>query len=146
MKIYIAGAYVARDAIADIVVPVFNGHEIVSHWLFGSRAVTPGTIGTSPDRSDEQVTKAALKDLEEVASADAFVMLASSYLATIVPLGTRELDLHTGGRHVEMGFALARGIPVIIVGDPENIFARTLSATCVDTPASAVDLLRFAVV
>lgn len=129
MKLYLAAPYAARDYIREQVAPrlAAEGHEMTSEWLLATRAITPATLGTSAATSDADVMYHAGKDLEEVRAADVLVHFTASYLKSRLSwLNDAEHNLHSGGRHVETGYALALGKSVIVMGQPENIFQRGL--------------------
>lgn len=54
----------------------------------------------------------------DIKLSDLLVLLTESASALVGGTAT------SGGRHVETGFALALGKPVIVVGAPENVFHR----------------------
>lgn len=56
----------------------------------------------------------AQMDLDDVRAADALVL--------IKPKDSHRVT--TGGHHVETGVALERGIPIVLLGDAENVFHR----------------------
>jgi hypothetical protein len=79
-----------------------RGHVCTARWIldanFGRRA-------------DEQAKmEAAVMDLEDVSAAKDGLILLSENEGVMVP----------GGKHVEMGFALAKGYPVYVIGRLEN--------------------------
>jgi hypothetical protein len=124
MRIYIAGAYAARDVLrGEKEFFEAKGHTVTSTWLQGTRAITPGTVGTSPESSLADVKQHAIDDLAQVAESDAVVLYTAEALVRLEP-SLAEALLTSGGRHVEMGYALAMGIPVVVVGPQENIFQR----------------------
>jgi nucleoside 2-deoxyribosyltransferase len=98
MRAYIAAPYPERDqAIRIMRMLELQGIEVTSTWL------------RSPDTlSDEH----ARVDLADVARADVLVALN--------PESWNERG--TGGRHVEFGYALALGKPIVLVGERSNIF------------------------
>ncbi len=118
MKIYVAGPASAREEL-QVYAAAFAqaGHEITSRWLD-----VPSGVGAVLDLSDSEVQRLVGRDLADVAIADTLVMFVPNQDV---------LFGHTGGRHVEVGFALALEIPVIVVGLPENIFHR---GACVIVP------------
>lgn len=128
MKLYLAAPYAARDYVREYSAPYLTeqGHTLTSEWLKASRAITPGTLGTSPATSDAEVMYHAGKDLEEVLAADVLVHFTASYLVARTRLDPLAHNLHSGGRHVETGYALAHHKSVIVLGQPENIFMRGL--------------------
>ena len=128
MKLYLAAPYAARDWVREVAVPQFTkaGHTYTSEWLLATRAITPATLGTSPATSDADVMYHAGKDLEEVLAADVLVHFTADYLVARTRLDPLRDNLHSGGRHVETGYALAHHKSVIVLGQPENIFQRGL--------------------
>jgi hypothetical protein len=124
VKIYIAAPFAARD-IGVLAAQQLQraGHECTSSWLLSTRSITDTTIGASWDTSDEVVREHALGDLDDIKRADAVIHLTAEYA---LEHGAPDLRLHTGGRHVEVGFALAAGKIVVSVGIPENVFQRGL--------------------
>lgn len=101
MKVYVAAMYGKRDYARDHVAAVLReaGHEVTARWLWEDEP--PGSERES-----------AVKDLEDVARADAIVLLTN-------PIGTKYSG---GGRHVEFGYALALGKHCFTVGEHETIF------------------------
>lgn len=86
----------ARDRFTDL------GYVVTSTW-----------IDVEPDEEDVSWavrTEAARQCLREVDAADIFVHVTSAP------------ELGHGGRHVELGYALARGKTVWRAGDKSNIF------------------------
>lgn len=108
MKVYIAAPYPLRDKAATMMrVLELKGIEVTSRWL-----KAPDTM------CDEH----ARKDLDDVAAAD--LLLAFN------PDGWGEKG--TGGRHVEFGYALALGKPILLVGERTNIFHHLSNVTQID--------------
>lgn len=100
MKIYLASMFSRREEMeghADRLKEV--GHEITARWVYG------GEEGLS-------LQQIALLDLEDIDKAD--MVLSFTH-----PKGTMTKG---GGRHVEFGYALARGKQVALIGDRENVF------------------------
>lgn len=153
MKVYIAGAYCYRDVIRKRVVPILNrlGHEVTSGWLEGTRPITDGTIGASLDRPTEKVKEAAEGDFYDIDNSDVVLLLTAHSMIRLESAGeendftlpTRETDhrMHTGGRHVESGYALSQGLPVVVAGPPENVFQRTAMKWC-GSLAEALDYIN----
>ena len=129
MRIYIAAPYAARAQVADAATFLAeHGHECTSTWKDGSREIHDGTVGTSAVSTDEEVTKHAGGDLKDIKDSDLLVAFTSEYVTRTQDIPERWL--HTGGRHVEMGYALALELPIIVVGTPENVFQR--AAFCLE--------------
>ena len=98
MKIYIATAYELRDHAISVMHHLEAlGHEVTSGWLHGH-------VGMDDEH--------ARRDLADVLAADLLLLLNPADYA----------EKGTGGRHVEVGYALALNIPVVIVGVRSNIF------------------------
>lgn len=98
MKIYIAAPYPCRDeAIAVMRHLESQGHYVTSRWL---------------KAPDELADEHARKDLVDVAEAD--------LLLAINPAAFE--DAGTGGRHVELGYAIAFDKQIVLVGRRSNIF------------------------
>ena len=141
MKLYIAGAYAAREQLRVVAdqIAATGKHTIGASWLYGSKPIDPGTLGASLDETDDTVSKAVAQDLQEVDNADMLVHFTESAMLALDP-DLAQWPLNTGGRHVETGYKLAlNNGHVVIVGAPENIFQRALAIVVPDLPA----LMRF---
>lgn len=121
---YLAGPYALRDELAAIATYWETlGHSSTAGWLRESHAILPGTINAAPDQDDAYVAKHVSGDFADIDRADVVVLITSHAAATIRP-GLAKALTTSGGRHVETGYALAKTKPVIVVGEPENIFHR----------------------
>lgn len=81
------------------------GHTVTSSWL-----------DEDPDANEKRMTistrtRLAMKDLEEIDAADALICFTED-----------EGGPSRGGRHVEYGYAWAKGKHLTVVGPRENIF------------------------
>ena len=135
MKVYLAGPYGARKTIAAYRDELHTiGIEVTSSWLAETTEINDGTTGAATALPDEQVAKHAQADLFDVKRADLLVLF------TAESVGTEG----GGGRHVETGFALALNKPVLVVGEPENVFHRMGRSVFVfpDWHATVLDLAR----
>lgn len=140
MRLYLAGAYVARDVIREHVVPQIPArHPIHTSWIHADHAITPETVGAALGQDDAYIASHTAEDFQEVDNADAVLLLTESWMRTRLPgMGYVDKGLFTtGGRHVETGYALARGKLVLTVGTPENVFHRS-NTIIVPTLAEAV--------
>ena len=100
MKIYIAALFARRKEMENWANALKeHGHEITARWVYG------GENGLTR-------TDIAILDLDDVNACD--VLLAFTH-----PYGTQTPG---GGRHVELGYALAKGKTVCIIGERENVF------------------------
>lgn len=125
-RIYIAAPFAARVIAASIANELEEaGHEVTSTWLNGTRGISEETVGISPSSTDEEVEAHAQGDLNDIDRSDDVLHLTGNYVSSQYDFPTEWL--HTGGRHVESGYALARGKAVHILGDPENVFARAFA-------------------
>lgn len=98
MKVYIAAPYPMRATAIELMTKLEAlGVTVTSSWL---RA------------EDEMNDKYARLDLADVRRADALVAMNPAAWH----------NTGTGGRHVELGYALALKRPVVLLGDPSNIF------------------------
>lgn len=113
MKIYLASRYSRRDELRVIADELRGlGHTITSRWL--------DTTWEEKERDSQVYSSAAppeyrekhsVEDLDDVLAADTFVAFTEE-----PRYGGR------GGRHIEMGAALAVGKRIIVVGPRENLF------------------------
>lgn len=113
MRIYLAAGYTAhphmreiRDRLAEF------GHTVTSRWIAGDHAATSPADGEA----------FALDDMDDIDAAVCLVCF-THWPST------------TGGRHVELGYALGLGHLVILVGPVENIFQTCADLTYPDVAA-----------
>lgn len=128
MKIYLAAPYAARDILKDdLAFWADHGHEVTCGWVKGTRPLETASFGISAHSTQEEVEAHTQMDFDDIDAADALVLYTSEYLTARAGWGNTEAsekNLHSGGRHVETGYALAKGKPVIVVGPLENVFQR----------------------
>ena len=121
MKVYIAAPYPERLAAQALLRWIESaGDEVTSTWL------------REEDTLDDFH---AQLDLDDVARAD--VLLAFNPKAYA--------EAGTGGRHVELGYALALGKPVVLLGSRTNIFHhldRIVAVDGVDAMLAALAEMR----
>lgn len=126
MKLYIAAPFAARDvAVTTAATLEEAGHTVVSTWHESTREIHEGTIGTSPENDDDGVGLHAQKDLDDIKECDALIHLTGAYCYELVAAPVHWF--HTGGRHVEQGYAMALGKDVHLIGEPENVFGRSFA-------------------
>jgi nucleoside 2-deoxyribosyltransferase len=112
MKIYVAAIFRKWPDAQELAYQLEDaGHEVTSTWL--REVLVHDTANDLHAMTNEQKREIANVDLFDVARADAVVLICEK---GDVDGGTR------GGRHVETGYAIAHGIPVIAIGGPENVF------------------------
>lgn len=99
MKIYLSAAWHRREEMQKLRDELIaDGFWVRSRWL------DPGAKSLSND-------VAADIDLDDISDCDVFVTF-----------GQYPGSYYTGGRHVELGFALGLGLTCLLVGPPENVF------------------------
>lgn len=124
--VYLAGRYTRREELAEHAAWLRHvGLDVTSRWLDGHHQLHPAS-GEPLGEDDEQVFEGeddneerrqlhatfAGEDLADVESADILVAF------TELPRS----GASRGGRHVELGMALAWGKRVLVVGPRENVF------------------------
>lgn len=110
MKIYLAGRFSRLPELVEHADELeANGITCTSRWLRGGHEWT----GTADEEIPvERLAQFAQEDLDDLNAADAVICFTES----------PRTGPARGGRHVEMGCALARGKPIITVGHRENVF------------------------
>jgi len=111
MKIYIAARFSRRPECNDLAHKLQAlGHTITSRWAKpDSDHVSP--TGLSQQAADSERRRFATEDVEDMEAAEAMVSLMET-----------PRNNSRGGRHVEFGFALARGQKLFIIGPRETVF------------------------
>jgi nucleoside 2-deoxyribosyltransferase len=123
MKVYLASRYSTKPQMEEYAKELRSlGIEVTSRWLEETHA-------SDADISVELKRKYALMDLEDVGFADVLVFFSVEPTTPMV----------RGGRHVEFGYALGLGIPIIVVGPKENIFHFTPYVQHVNNWAQALN-------
>lgn len=99
MRIYIAALYARKSEMVIMADKIKRaGHEVTSRWLTESEAL--------------DWSAASVMDLADIDNSD--VLLSFTH-----PRGTMTSG---GGRHVEFGYAMAKGKRLVIIGESENVF------------------------
>lgn len=114
---YLAGRYGRRDEFKGYAEQMRErGYGITSRWLSGAHDATD-------DDTDSLELQAqwAKEDLEDIDESD--VMLAFTE-----PSGS---SYSRGGRHIEVGYAMAKLIPIVVIGPIENIFYARIASRAV---------------
>jgi nucleoside 2-deoxyribosyltransferase len=131
MKIYFAGRVSQRGTLqqwADDCVQL--GHVTVSRWSM--RESTHFLVdGLSPQAKDDERRRFAMEDIEDIDKADIVISLMEE------PRGPGR-----GGRHVEFGYALARGKRLICVGPRETVFHHLINVEHFATWEECLVMLR----
>jgi nucleoside 2-deoxyribosyltransferase len=121
VKVYVAARYPQiKQAQAAEAILQREGHETTARWTDPAKQAGLG------------LSQRAVMDLEDVELADALLLLSE-----------REGTLVSGGgRHFEMGYALALGKRVVVAGEHEHIFCYHPSVTVCPTVTTAASYLR----
>lgn len=121
MKIYLAAQFKEQPLMLQWSIFLkHHGHYITSRWLMANETKL---------KSLEAYFE-AMKDLEDIDSCDIFISQTLN-----------RGELYTGGgRHIEFGYALAKGKKLINVGGNESVF-HTLAIT-VPTIEETIELLK----
>lgn len=122
MKVYVSAPFQLIEkarTISDVL--HMNRIIVVSTW--------PDTTVTD---TPENWKRAAAGDLAELDQAHILLAINS------IEWGNKG----TGGRHVELGYALARRIPVLLYGDRTHAFHYDDSVTHIDDPGDFVKALH----
>jgi hypothetical protein len=121
------------------------GHKAPARWLDGNhqlddRGYPIGDTGEriverGPDASAVAAkcrVKFAADDYDDVLAADVLIAFTEE------PRSTNS----RGGRHVELGIALGRRMPIVVVGPRENVFCWLPAVTHFRTWAGAFEVIR----
>jgi nucleoside 2-deoxyribosyltransferase len=128
VRVYLAAPYAARAQVRtyrDELVRV--GFSVTSSWLDETHEIGSGTVGAATDLPPDDVAAHASIDLYDIDRSDLLVVLTADQSDMVGGTGT------SGGRHVETGYAIGKGLPVLVVGEPENVFHR-LGRACTVVP------------
>jgi nucleoside 2-deoxyribosyltransferase len=109
---YIAAPFEERETALELKANLeAMGVKITSTWL------------TPADGNDKNMARLqnrfhdcrcrAVKDLRDIDAGDYFILIKPKKMHRVPT---------TGGHHVETGYAIAKGKPVIVYGDRENVF------------------------
>lgn len=124
IKAYIAAGYSRKEEVAAIAKELESvGVTITSNWHKERPAPQTGLN----DNTESFLRRTARKDIQELTAANYFVML------TVDP----DKPFKRGGSCVENGFAIARGLPTMIIGPRQHIFHYLPGIKKVDTVEQA---------
>lgn len=112
--IYLAGRYGRRAELAHYAAHLTQaGHHITARWLSGAHDGPPvpdDGIRLPGSLADSQ--RFALEDVQDLQAADLVLVFTE-------PPGS---PASRGGRHVELGMALAWEKAIVVIGGRENVF------------------------
>lgn len=115
MKIYLAARYSRHPEMQRYAHALqAGGHEVTATWIWGGHDVRAQEMGHSSSNVDALQPVWATEDLRDLWRADTFIAFTE-------PPG-EIAGRGRGGRHVELGVALALHKRVIVVGARENVF------------------------
>mgnify|MGYP001559050712 CR=1 FL=1 len=110
MNIYLMAKYSRHPEMQAVAFHLHTmGHRAISRWILGEHQASDSAIGTGGLGKLE--ARFAQEDIDDLHAAD-------------LCIGFSE-PLHTwtrGGRHVELGMALALGKRIVVVGGHEHVF------------------------
>jgi hypothetical protein len=122
-RVYLASRYARRDELCAIASDLETaGAEIVSGWLDSAQALRNEDL--EPSGRAQALAETDFSDVHRATLLIAFTEPNSS------PQGR-------GGRHVELGIALALGTRVVLVGPREHVFHCLPAVECFPTWAEA---------
>ena len=123
MKIYLAAPYAARNSMRGITGMLeAEGHDVTSQWIWATHEIHTGVVDAAPEHADEYLRVQTADDLADIDRAEAVILFTSGWV--IANCSLEKSQTTSGGRHIETGYALAKGKRVIVLGEPENIFHR----------------------
>lgn len=103
LRVYIAARYSRKAEVRELARLIEQcGAKVCTEWFNGPECDDAKKLG------DLYCENAASTDVNSVSTSNLFVVLSGS-------------GRH-GGMHFETGLAFAQGIPIWLVGEPENIF------------------------
>ena len=122
MKIYLASRYSRREELcryrSDII---FTGHEVTSRWLDGNHQISDDGLSALAAKAER--VRFATKDWHDLMAADWCISF------TEAPRSSNS----RGGRHVEFGAAMAKGLHCVVIGPRENVFHCLPEVECFDS-------------
>lgn len=109
--VYLAARYSRREELCLYADDLRRrGHEVTSRWLAGAHQVSDA--GLSEEGTPEERQRFAEEDWADLRRAHVCIAFSEE----------PRVSNSRGGRHVELGAALAWGKRVLIVGPAENVF------------------------
>lgn len=129
MSVYISARY-GRHAEAHEIATMLQDHgqTVCSTWCLEPENPCDGL---PCDPASVEHRSLARMDLDEIDEAIVFVALSES----------PESPHGRGGRHVEVGYAIARGLTVIVIGPAENLFHALPQVVHVEDPRDLIELI-----
>jgi nucleoside 2-deoxyribosyltransferase len=124
LYVYLAAPYACRDNLRPLADELRSiGMYVTSSWLEEDAALGSGQVGAATDLDDSAARAHVKKDFADIDRADVLVAFTAE-ASKVLNVSTIS---HSGGRHIETGYAIAKGKEVVVIGKPENIFHRALT-------------------
>jgi nucleoside 2-deoxyribosyltransferase len=109
MKIYIAACFGQQAEVREKADQLTQAkHVCTSSWRY-LKPLGDGGSDAGGVKFASAYLQRALQDLRDLEASDLLVLLAGQVSTT-------------GGKHFEVGYAVASGKQVVIIGSPENVF------------------------
>lgn len=126
VAVYLAARYSRREELAEYAAVLgFAGFSVTSRWLQGQHQIDDDgrPIGDDkeqrfedPDDDAPEIVRLrqrfVMEDLEDVRRSNWMIAFTEE----------PRKSTSRGGRHVEFGIAIERGIPIVVIGPRENLF------------------------
>jgi len=110
LKVYIASRYSRRHEMQQYAQDLrADGYIVTSRWILGAHEASDAL-------NDAERERFAKEDWDDLVGSQFLVTFSEDNTSIKDPGQCR------GGRHVELGIALAIGMPVFLIGPRENIF------------------------
>lgn len=108
-SVYLAARYGRRDELRTCAEQLERtGIRVTSTWLKETASLSIHMR----DVPEEEIREIAITDIRDIETAEAIVFFAED----------QDKQPPRGGRHVEFGYALAKGKEIHVIGDRENVF------------------------
>lgn len=142
-NVYLAARYSRREEIADHAEALESlGYKVTSRWLLGDHQIDAAGKPISDAGEDlvengegEEAAKLrahfAIEDVEDVRAANTIILFTEEPYSVA----------SRGGRHVEFGIAIERGMNLIVIGPHEHVFTWLPDVQQYDTWADFFELL-----
>lgn len=127
-SVYLAAAYSSKDEIRRYADQLSEmGLDVTAQWLDEPHAASVPFTSRDP----EELRAFARRDIDDIERSDVFLFFSLD----------PEQPTRRGGRHVELGLAIAMKKRIIVIGPRENIFHFLPGVEVVRTWGEAIRLL-----
>lgn len=141
MKIYLAARYSRRLELCQYRTELHRqGHIVTSRWLNGAHQISRDGLRLGAE-GEEYVETGSDREAAELRAFFASEDMADVRAAELVLAFTENprAEASRGGRHVELGMALAWEKEVWVIGPRENVFCWLPNVRQYDTVAGALN-------